>query len=156
MSAPDDIFKFFFVFLLRLRYYRNIMNREFDDILEDITERDPRYKPEAYEFIMEALTYTQKKFKASRHVTGDEILIGVRELLTNQFGPMALTVLEHWGVKSTEDLGNIVFNLVENEVLSKTEDDTPECFRNAYSFKEVFVEDYRQNLMKKLSRMRSI
>jgi len=132
------------------------MNREFDDILDEITDRDMRYKSEAYEFIMESLTYTQKKFKASRHVSGEEILEGIRELLINQFGPMALTVLTYWGVKSTEDIGNIVFNLVDNQVLSKTDNDTRESFRNAYSFEEVFKAGYRKKLHKKLGRMRSI
>ena len=131
------------------------MSKEFADILDCITESDPRYKSGSYEFIMEALTYTQKKFKASRHVSGEEILIGIRELLLNKFGPMTMTVLKHWGIKSTDDIGNIVFNLVENDVLSKTEEDTIESFRDAYNFEEVFEQGYREKLHKRISRMRS-
>jgi uncharacterized repeat protein (TIGR04138 family) len=67
-----------------------------------------------------------------------------------------MTVLEHWGVKSTEDFGNIVFNLVENRVLSKTEDDSIDEFRDGYDFGEAFDSGYRKQLAKKLSRMRSI
>lgn len=132
------------------------MNQEFEIIVESIHERDKRYPCDAYAFVMEALSYTQKKFKASRHVSTEEILTGMRELLLNQYGPMALTVLEHWGITQTGDFGNIVFNLIEQKILSKTEDDNIDTFRNAYDFQEVFHYGYHQQLAKKISRMRSI
>lgn len=132
------------------------MNREFETIVEHIYARDRRYKEDAYVFVMEALAYTQKKFNRSKHVKGEEMLIGLRELLLEQFGPMTMAVLNHWGIRSTEDFGNIVFNLVENRVLSKTEDDNIEEFRNGYNFDEAFESGYRKQLAKKLSRMRSI
>jgi len=131
------------------------MNEEFETIIEDIYERDVRYKEDAYIFVMEALAYTQKKFKSVRHVKGEEMLQGMKELLLNKFGPMTLTVLKHWGINNTEDFGNIVFNLVENRVLSKTEDDSIEEFRDGYDFDEVFDQGYRKQLAKKISRMRS-
>ena len=129
-------------------------NKEFEAIIEGIYEKDPRYKEDAYTFVMEALSYTQKKFKCAKHVKSEEMLQGMRELLLNKFGPMTMTVLEHWGIKSTEDFGNIVFNLVENRVLSKTQDDHIEEFSNGYNFEEVFDFGYRQQLAKKISRMR--
>ena len=132
------------------------MNREFETIVENIYAKDRRYKEDAYVFVMEALAYTQKKFNRPKHVKGEEMLIGLRELLLEQFGPMTMMVLSHWGIKSTEDFGNIVFNLVENRVLSKTEDDSIEEFRNGYDFGEAFESGYRKQLAKKLSRMRSI
>lgn len=132
------------------------MNEEFETIVEEIYEKDSRYKEDAYVFVMEALAYTQKKFKRSKHVKGEEMLLGMKELLLNKFGPMTMPVLEHWGIKSTEDFGNIVFNLVENRVLSKTEDDSIEEFKNGYNFEEVFDSGYRKQLAKKISRMRSI
>ena len=132
------------------------MNEEFEIIVEEIFEKDPRYKEDAYVFVMEALAYTQKKFKRSKHVKGEELLLGMKELLLNKFGPMTMTVLEYWGIKSTEDFGNIVFNLVENRILSKTEDDNIEEFKNGYNFEEVFDSGYRKQLAKKISRMRSI
>jgi uncharacterized repeat protein (TIGR04138 family) len=132
------------------------MNREFEVIVENIYAKDGRYKEAAYVFVMEALAYTQKKFNRPKHVKGMEMLIGLRELLLNQFGPMTMAVLNHWGIKSTEDFGNIVFNLVENRVLSKTEDDSIEEFRNGYDFGETFESGYRKQLAKKISRMRSI
>lgn len=131
------------------------MNEEFEAIIEEIHEKDVRYKEDAYVFVMEALAYTQKKFKRTKHVKGEEMLQGMKELLMHKFGPMTLTVLKHWGIKSTEDFGNIVFNLVENRVLSKTEEDNIEEFRDGYDFGEVFDSGYRKQLAKKISRMRS-
>jgi uncharacterized repeat protein (TIGR04138 family) len=131
------------------------MGEEFELIMEDIYKRDARYKADSYAFVMEALAYTQKKFKNPKHVTGEELLEGMKELLLNKFGPMALTVLNHWGIHTTDDIGNIVFNLVENKVLSKTDDDDIANFRNVYDFDEVFNKFYRKQLAKKISRMRA-
>jgi len=131
------------------------MSEKFDTIIEDIYEQDIRYKEGAYVFVMEALAYTQKKYKCTKHVKGEEMLQGMKELLLKKFGPMTLTVLKHWGINNTEDFGNIVFNLVENRVLSKTEDDNIEEFRDGYDFGEVFDSGYRKQLAKKISRMRS-
>ena len=67
---------------------------------------------------------------------------------------MALTVLHHWGITSTEDFGNVVFTLVENKVLSKTEEDDIKDFRDIYDFEKVFDKGYRSRLNKKVSRLR--
>ena len=131
------------------------MSQDFETIVETITSHDPRYRLDAYAFVMEALSYTQKKFKVQRHVNGQEILFGMKELLLEKYGPMALLVLEYWGIHGTEDFGNIIFNLVERKILSKTEEDKIEAFRNAYDFEEVFKTGYRKQLDKKISRMRS-
>ncbi len=131
------------------------MNRELTSILEVICEKDQRYRQDAYEFIMEALAYSQKKFRRTRHVGGTELLEGTKELLLNKYGPMALTVLHHWGIRSTEDFGQIVFNLVENRVLSKSEEDNLEIFRDGYDFQEVFQQGYHKDLQRRISRMRS-
>ncbi len=131
------------------------MNQEFNNILDFICDRDRRYKQDAYEFVMESLSFTQKKFRRSKHVSGMELLEGMRELLLNKFGPMTLTVLNHWGIESTEDFGHIVFNLVDNKVLSKSDEDNIESFRDGYDFEEVFQRGYRKQLEKKISRMRS-
>ena len=130
------------------------MDNEFNNILEGICERDTRYKVDAYEFVMEALSFTQKKFRRSKHVIGQELLEGMKELLLQKFGPLTMTVLEHWGIHATEDFGNIVFNLVENRILSKTEEDSLENFRNVYDFDAVFNHGYRKELEKKISRLR--
>lgn len=131
------------------------MDQEFRNILETICETDLRYDIGAYEFVMEALSYTQKKLKRHKHITGLELLRGIRELLLKEYGPMAMTILKHWGIKSTEDFGHIVFNLVGNRVLSKSEDDNIEHFRDIFDFEEVFNKGYRRQLAKRISRMRS-
>ena len=131
------------------------VNQELTNILELICEKDRRYRRDAYEFIMEALAYSQKKFRRARHVTGTELLEGTKELLLNKYGPMALTVVNHWGIRSTEDFGQIVFNLVQNRVLSKSEEDTLEIFRDGFDFEEVFQQGYRKDLERRISRMRS-
>lgn len=132
------------------------MSHQFHTILDSIQEKDVRYKEDAYFFVMESLSYTQKKIDNYKHVTGVQLLEGIKELLMHKFGPMTMLVLQYWGIKSTEDFGNIVFNLVENKVLSKTEEDNIESFKNGYSFEDVFLDEYRKKLAKKISRMRSI
>ncbi len=130
------------------------MNEEFYSIISELCRRDTRYHAEAYEFVMEALSYSQKKFKKSKHVTGVELLKGIKALLMQKFGPMALMVLRYWGIQATDDFGNIVFNLVENKILAKDTEDHYESFKNAYDFEEVFHKDYRRQLAKRLKTMR--
>jgi len=132
------------------------MNSEFETILEKIRTEDARYPEDAYLFVMEALALTQKKFKRTKHVTGEELLKGISDFLLDKFGPMTMAVLDGWGIKTTEDFGNIVFNLVERRVLSKTEEDSIESFRNVYDFNTVFRDGYHKRLQKKVSRMRSM
>lgn len=130
------------------------MDQQFYTIVDQIYDKDSRYHPESYEFVMEALSYSQKKFKKSRHVTGQELLDAIKALTLRKFGPMALTVLKHWGIKATEDFGNIVFNLVQYRILAKDTNDTYESFKNAYDFEEAFSHGYRQQLAKRLKSMR--
>lgn len=116
---------------------------EFDEILDQIIAKDPRYAREAYHFVREALDYTQAKVSRQshgrlRHVTGQELLEGIREYALTQFGPMALFVLNEWGVHKTEDFGEIVFNMVEAGLLAKTDEDKKEDFAHGYDFEEVF------------------
>lgn len=108
------------------------------ETIEDIAQRDSRYKIDGYNFVLEALNYTVSKLKERRHISGQELLAGIRRYTKEQFGPMSCQVLEHWGIKSTEDFGHIVFNLVDAKILSKTEQDSIADFKNGYDFKEVF------------------
>jgi len=114
------------------------MASKFCDKVTDICQRDRRYKPDAYEFVMQALWFTQKKLKRKDHISGQELLEGIKEFGLDQFGPMAKTVFHHWGIKVTEDFGEIVFNMVENGIMSKAEKDSREDFKNAYAFDDVF------------------
>lgn len=120
---------------------------EFDEIIDRIVATDPRYDREAYYFVREALDYTQEKVcKRSggrpRHVTGKELLEGIREYALKQFGPLAMFVLNEWGIHRTEDFGEIVFNMVDAGLLLKTKDDKKEDFANGYDFEEVFKKPF--------------
>ncbi len=110
----------------------------FYERVRQIIEGDPRYKSDAYEFVMQALWFTQKKFKIKGHVNGRQLLKGIKEFGLDEYGPMAKTVFKHWGITTTEDFGQIVFNMVKQGIMSKTENDSPEDFRNVYDFKEAF------------------
>ena len=119
----------------------------FHETLDQLVANDPRYTREAYGFLREALEFTQKRRRKSRaestHVSANELLEGFREYSLQQFGPMGLTVLEYWGLRSTGDVGRMVFNLIEAGVFGRAEDDRIEDFENGFSFEEAFVEPFR-------------
>jgi uncharacterized repeat protein (TIGR04138 family) len=115
----------------------------FDEALEKILANDPRFSRDAYLFLRESLDFTQKLIGKEnkgnvRHVTGQELLDGIRQLALQQFGPMAVTVFEEWGVKNSRDFGEIVFNMVEASLLAKTENDSRDDFQNGYDFTDAF------------------
>lgn len=123
----------------------------FEEALETIVIRDPRYHREAYLFVREALDHTQKAVlkgrKASkqldvRHVTGQELLQGIREYGLQQYGPMTLLLLNEWGVHSSEDFGELVFNMVEAGLLGKTERDSRDDFKNGFDFIDAFQKPF--------------
>jgi uncharacterized repeat protein (TIGR04138 family) len=113
-----------------------------NDPLAPLLEKDPRYNREAYLFLREALEFTQRQVKResdiSRHVSGQELLDGIREFALKQYGPMTLLVLEEWGVRRCEDFGEMVFNMVEHKILAKTEKDTRDDFKGGYDFTDAF------------------
>lgn len=108
-------------------------------IIEETAGKDTRYKEEAYFFVLRGLTFTSGKLDKPRHLTGQELSEGIRLYAIDQFGPMAKEVLEHWGIRGTEDLGNIVYNLIEVKLLAKTETDSIDDFKNVYDFKKAFA-----------------
>jgi uncharacterized repeat protein (TIGR04138 family) len=113
-----------------------------DDLLRDLVARDPRYRPDAYRFVFEGLDYTLKHLgRKGGHVTGRQLLEGIRDFALDQFGGLAGLVFEQWGIRCTGDFGEIVFNLVEAGLMGKTESDTREDFRDVYAFDEVFRVD---------------
>lgn len=124
--------------------------KDFYQVVEDICAKDPHYKPDSYEFVMQALHFTQSKLKKHGHVTGRELLEGIREFAIEQYGPMAKTVFKHWGITKTEDFGNIVFNLVERRVLSKTETDSINDFKDIYDFEAVFGNVLRDAIIREI------
>lgn len=113
-------------------------NDDLANELERIAGSDSRYKVEAYLFVMNALEFTLARLGRRGHISGRELLEGVKDLAKERFGPTARMVFEHWGVRRTDDVGEIVFNLVGAGVLGKTEQDSKDDFRDVYDFGEVF------------------
>ena len=115
----------------------------FDEKVELILAADPRFHRDAYGFMREALDFTQKLVGKEnqgrvRHVSGLELLDGLRQYALQQFGPMATTVFEEWGIRNCRDFGEIVFNMVENGLLAKTEKDSRADFQDGYDFTDAF------------------
>ena len=118
---------------------------DFNEELDKIVAKDPRFTREAYLFVREALDHTQKMIgkpakddDAPRHVSGQQLLDGIRDYAVQQYGPMALTLLNEWGIRRCEDFGELVFNMVENSLLAKTDQDSREDFKGGYDFAEAF------------------
>ena len=128
--------------------------------LEEVVQRDPRYAYEAYEFVFAALSHSQKLLgrqprdeaeedeeegegEVCHHVSGPELLHGVRDLALREFGLMARTVFRMWGINNTSDFGEIVFNLIGANLMSKTDEDNRADFADVYDLDEALVNGYR-------------
>src|SRR5919197_5739788 len=119
----------------------------FAEALESILASDRRYQRDAYVFLRDALDFTtkqQKKIKGTtvRHVSGPELLEGVRQYALKEFGPMVVTVFDSWGIRSTEDIGHMVFNLIGAGIFGKTDEDSIDHFKNIFDFQEAFVKPF--------------
>jgi uncharacterized repeat protein (TIGR04138 family) len=126
------------------------------DDLAGVLARDPRYSIQAYAFVFEALEYTKnlkkrnqsrnrtrsQPFTNTRHVSGRELCEGARRLALSHYGMMAMTVLNQWGLRSTSDLGEIVYNLIASGDLEKAPSDSRTDFDNIYDFEAAFRRDY--------------
>lgn len=120
---------------------------EFEDLLTQIVRDDPRYPAEAYAFLRAGLDYAVKLHSKpdhgpGRHVSGHELLEGLRQCALKEFGPMTFTVLKTWGIHRTDDFGEMVFNLVNRGLLGKTPEDKKEDFAAGYDFHEAFVQPF--------------
>jgi uncharacterized repeat protein (TIGR04138 family) len=114
-----------------------------EELLQSILDRDPRYAAGAYAFVRAGLDYTVRRLDKPRHVSGQELLDGIREFALAEFGPMTKTVLNGWGIQCTEDIGEMVFNMVETGLLGKTEKDSRADFANGYDFDDAFRKPFR-------------
>jgi uncharacterized repeat protein (TIGR04138 family) len=119
----------------------------FAEALDSLVTSDPRYHRDAYIFLRDALDYTtkqQKKLRGTtvRHVAGPELLEGVRLYALKEFGPMVITVFESWGIRRCEDIGHMVFNLIDAGVFGKTAEDSMDDFKAVYDFQEAFVKPF--------------
>ena len=118
-----------------------------DAVILDICRKHPAYRPEAYDFVFEALDFTlSHRGGGSKHVSGAEIMESVRELALDQFGFLARSVLAHWGVESTDDFGEIVFHLIDADLLQKTANDRREDFDGLFDFDEAFDSAFKSAL----------
>ena len=112
------------------------------ETLGQLQRRNPRFAVEAYVFVLGGLQRRLAELDCPRHISGVELAGAVRDLAIERFGLLARVVLEHWGVHSTEDIGEIVFLLVDHGVLTKEETDRREDFADVFSFEEVFESEY--------------
>jgi uncharacterized repeat protein (TIGR04138 family) len=128
-----------------------MQDTDFPRIVAQICKEDTRYDRRAYDFVRLGLDHTVKEIKKkdtqragkTRHVSGQELLEGLRDYALEQYGPLAKTVLNSWGVNECSDFGEIVFNLIEYRAFSKTESDRKEDFASLYSFEEAFVKPFQ-------------
>lgn len=118
-------------------------------ILQDLCRRDPRYPFEAYEFLFAALGYVQQEMKKQgkfkegpQHVSGQQLAEGCRDFAIQEFGMMAGTVFKSWNIRETADIGEMVYNLINCELMSKTDNDRKEDFHNVYDMKQAFSQSY--------------
>lgn len=116
--------------------------------VHQVRERDPRYAPQAYAFLCDALQHTMKilgrEDAEDRHVKGGEILAGFRDLAMHEFGPMAFFVMQEWGIRESLDVGNMVYNFISLGYFGKNETDRIEDFNDGVSFEAALTKPYRR------------
>ena len=126
--------------------------------IEEVTRLDARYAYEAYEFVFAALAFTQEQLGRvpppegpegqDYHVSGPQLVDGIRALALREFGLMARAVFKMWGVNNTGDFGEIVFNMIEAGLMSKTDHDTRDDFRDLFDLDVALVQDYHIEIEK--------
>jgi uncharacterized repeat protein (TIGR04138 family) len=116
-----------------------------DGIMDQIRLRERRFDEHAYLFVLSALEFCQARLTERRHITGRELAIACRDLAIDRFGVLARLVLNYWGVHSTADLGDIVFTLVELNLLISQPTDTRDDFLAVFDFDEAFEQNYPWN-----------
>lgn len=112
----------------------------------------PHFAYEAYEFVCEGVTFTMtrlgrahtdaRRTPADQHVSGEELLRGICELAVKEFGMMAPVVFKQWGIRTTDDIGTIVFNLIKVELLSKSDRDSPDDFHDLFDLHQALTEGF--------------
>ncbi len=138
--------------------------KKFEDAVREVVARDPRFRPDAYAFLRDALDFTMKRRRKAiadgdddsvelvgedefstpnAHVSGEELLDGFREYALREFGPMTMAVLDDWGITNSGEVGEMVFNLIEVGIFGKSDEDSPDDFCDVLDFEEAFVEPFR-------------
>lgn len=113
-----------------------------DGIMDQIRLREQRFDERAYLFVLSSLEHCQLGLPERRHISGPELAHACRDLALKRYGVMARLVLEHWGVHSTQDLGDIVFTLVDLGLLMSQPQDSRDDFMGVYDFEESFEREY--------------
>ncbi len=117
----------------------------FEEAVSRSVSADPRYQAQAYDFVRDALHAAVKKFCSgdeAQHVSGQQLLEGVRDYGLKEFGPMALTLLGMWGLHRGTDVGNVVYNLIKVGYFGKSEGDSLEDFDGGFAFEEAFTRPF--------------
>ncbi len=117
---------------------------QFEQSVVSILKRDKRFDPHAYFFLKDALDFTLKRIAESnggkaRHVSGPELLEGCRDYALEQFGPMASTLMTEWSIRKCQDVGDMVFNLIDEQVFGKQESDRKEDFSEVFDFEASLI-----------------
>ena len=122
------------------------MQDRLQEQIDEIAQRDRRYPADAYVLVFEGLECALARISARRHVTPDELVLGVREAALNQWGLLARAVLESWSICETGAVGDLVFNLIKHGLLEAGEDDTPEQFVGVFSYDDGFHDGFESLL----------
>jgi len=116
-----------------------------DGVMDRIRLREARYDERAYLFVLAALEFCQQQLTERRHLTGRELAVGCRDLALQRYGVLARTVLDHWGVRDSADIGEVVFALVDVGLLASQPGDSKEDFVGVFDFHQAFDRDYPWN-----------
>ncbi len=110
--------------------------------VEKIRERDKRYSPEAFAFVMDTIDHAILRIGERRHVSAAELLDYMCEFAKSRYGVMAYTVLRRWGLRGTEDVGSVVYRLIDQHVLAEQEGDSPADFSGVFNLRNRLEEQY--------------
>jgi len=127
---------------------------QFEQSVVSIMKRDRRFDPQAYFFLKDALDFTLKRIAESnkgkpRHVSGPELLAGYRDFALEEYGPMASTLMSEWGIRKCQDVGDMVFHLIEEQVFGKQDSDRKEDFSEVFDFEDSLVSPFVPQAQKK-------
>ena len=116
-----------------------------DGIMDQIRLREQRFHEHAYLFVLSALEFCQSRLAERRHIAGRELARACRDLALERYGVMARLVLEHWGLRTTQDIGDVVFTLVDLGLLISQPADSRLDFVDVFDFDQAFERDYPWN-----------
>jgi uncharacterized repeat protein (TIGR04138 family) len=114
----------------------------FWDVVEKIRERDKRYAPEAFALVMDSLEFAMQRIGERRHVSAAELLVHFCDYAKQRYGVMAYSILEKWGLRSTEDVGSVVYRLIDEQVLAEQDGDSPADFSGTFDLRGRMEDNY--------------